>query len=161
MSDGDLTRLDPTSLFGLDGRVALVTGAAGGVGSVAIALLAPASDAARSWGPTRTRARHVAAVVAGVLGQEIEAHIARYDDSFEPRAFGADHDDLRIASDVPAPALECHQDGALVGAARYQVACALLRNNHLSDAQNLDQLRQSLDIAIDLHRQACAVHPVA
>ena len=55
---------------------------------VAIALLAPASDAARSWGPTRTRARHVAAVVAGVLGQEIEAHIARYDDSFEPRAFG-------------------------------------------------------------------------
>ncbi len=55
---------------------------------VAIALLAPAADEARSWGETRTRARHVAAVVAGVLEQPIGGHLARYDDSFEPRAFG-------------------------------------------------------------------------
>lgn len=55
---------------------------------VAIALLAPAADPDRSWGATRTRARHVAAVVAGALEPEIAGRIARYDDSFEPRAFG-------------------------------------------------------------------------
>lgn len=55
---------------------------------VAIALLAPASEETRGWSPTRTRARHIAAIVAGALAPHIGAHIARYDDAFEPRAFG-------------------------------------------------------------------------
>jgi hypothetical protein len=55
---------------------------------VAIALLDPAYDAARSYNPVRTRARQVAAVMAGILGHEIPGRVARYDDEFTPRAFG-------------------------------------------------------------------------
>lgn len=54
----------------------------------AIALLAPAFDDSRGWNPVRTRARHLAAVVAALLEQEIPGRVARYDDSFTPRAFG-------------------------------------------------------------------------
>ncbi|HEX5580196.1 MAG TPA: M14 family zinc carboxypeptidase [Gemmatimonadaceae bacterium] len=55
---------------------------------VAIALLAPAADEARTYGPVRSVARQVAAEIAGVLAQEIPGRVARYDDTFEPRAFG-------------------------------------------------------------------------
>lgn len=55
---------------------------------VAIALLAPAADEERSWTPTRQRARHLSAVVAAALEPEIPGRIARYDDSYAPRAFG-------------------------------------------------------------------------
>mgnify|MGYP001822302735 CR=1 FL=1 len=55
---------------------------------VAVALLAPAADEERTWGPVRQRARQVAAVIAGALQAEIPGSIARYDDSFTPRAFG-------------------------------------------------------------------------
>jgi len=55
---------------------------------VAIALLAPAADEERSWGPVRQRARHVSAVIAAALQAEIPGLIARYDDAFTPRAFG-------------------------------------------------------------------------
>lgn len=55
---------------------------------VAIALLAPAADAPRSWGPVRQKARRVAAVVAEALDSEIPGRMARYDDAFTPRAFG-------------------------------------------------------------------------
>jgi len=55
---------------------------------VAIALLAPAADEERSWGPVRQRARGVAAVIATALGPDIGARMARYDDAFSPRAFG-------------------------------------------------------------------------
>lgn len=55
---------------------------------VAIALLAPAADEERSWGPLRQRARGVAAVIAEALGPDLGARIARYDDAFSPRAFG-------------------------------------------------------------------------
>ena len=55
---------------------------------VAIALLAPAADEERSWGPVRQRARHVSALIASVLAPHIPGKIARYDDSFTPRAFG-------------------------------------------------------------------------
>ena len=55
---------------------------------VGIALLAPAADEARSWGPVRQRARRVSGVIAAVLQAEIPGRIARYDDSFTPRAFG-------------------------------------------------------------------------
>ena len=55
---------------------------------VAIALLAPAADEDRGYGPVRARARLVAAGIASVLGPEIPGRLAVYDDSFNPRAFG-------------------------------------------------------------------------
>lgn len=55
---------------------------------VAIALLAPAADEERSWGPVRLKARKVAAVIAGALEPEIPGRMARYDDSYATRAFG-------------------------------------------------------------------------
>ena len=54
----------------------------------AIALLAPAADELRSDTPVRLRAKHVASVFAEVLMQFIDGHIAKWDDMFEPRAFG-------------------------------------------------------------------------
>jgi len=55
---------------------------------VGIALLAPAADEERSWGAVRQRARHLSAVIAAALAGEIPGRIARYDDTFTPRAFG-------------------------------------------------------------------------
>jgi hypothetical protein len=55
---------------------------------VAIALLAPAADEARTWGAVRQRARHLSAVIARSLEPELAGRIARYDDTFTPRAFG-------------------------------------------------------------------------
>ncbi|MCC6242024.1 MAG: peptidase M14 [Gemmatimonadaceae bacterium] len=55
---------------------------------VGIALLAPAADAEKSYGPTRATARLVAATIRRVLEQEIPNRVARYDDAFNPRAFG-------------------------------------------------------------------------
>ncbi|MEO8295987.1 MAG: M14 family zinc carboxypeptidase [Gemmatimonadota bacterium] len=54
----------------------------------AIALLAPAYDEARSYNEVRSRARLVAATIATTLNGEITGRIARYDDTFNPRAFG-------------------------------------------------------------------------
>ncbi len=54
----------------------------------ALSLLAPALDEARSTPISRVRAMRVGALIACTLGQFIEGHIARYDDAFEPRAFG-------------------------------------------------------------------------
>jgi hypothetical protein len=53
-----------------------------------IALLAPAADEERSYGPVRSRARQVAAGIARGLAGEIPDRVARYDDAFNPRAFG-------------------------------------------------------------------------
>ncbi len=55
---------------------------------VAIALLAPAADEERSWGPIRQRARGVAAAIARALEPDLGSRMARYDDTFSPRAFG-------------------------------------------------------------------------
>lgn len=55
---------------------------------VGIALLAPAADAEKTYGATRATARLVAATMRRVLEQEIPGRIARYDDAFNPRAFG-------------------------------------------------------------------------
>ena len=55
---------------------------------VGIALLAPAADEERSWGPVRQRARRLSGVIAAALQEAIPGRIARYDDSFTPRAFG-------------------------------------------------------------------------
>lgn len=54
----------------------------------AIALLAPALDRKQSTPIVRLRAMRVAALITRVLGQFIPKNIARYDDAFEPRAFG-------------------------------------------------------------------------
>ena len=57
-------------------------------GQVAIALLAPAANEARIYGDVRARARLVAATIVSVLEPTIGGHIAKYDDTFNPRAFG-------------------------------------------------------------------------
>jgi len=54
----------------------------------AMALLAPALDARRSAPLGRMRAMRVAALIARVLGPMAGGHLARYNDAFEPRAFG-------------------------------------------------------------------------
>jgi hypothetical protein len=55
---------------------------------VGIALLAPAAEATNDFGPVRARARQVAARIRRVLEPDIPGRIARYDDTFNPRAFG-------------------------------------------------------------------------
>src|SRR5437867_4086242 len=54
----------------------------------AVALLAPAFDAESSDNDVRVRAKHLAATFAGAIHRFIPGGIARYDDEFEPRAFG-------------------------------------------------------------------------
>jgi hypothetical protein len=53
-----------------------------------IALLAPAFDAAKSENDVRRRAKYLAGHIAGTLKQYVPGKLARYDDGFEPRAFG-------------------------------------------------------------------------
>ena len=53
-----------------------------------IALLAPAYDSALSYNTVRSRARLVAASLATLFAHEIPGRIAKYDDAFNPRAFG-------------------------------------------------------------------------
>jgi hypothetical protein len=54
----------------------------------AIALLAPAMDAEKTDNDVRSRAKSLAAYLNAVLQQLAPGKIARYDDTFEPRAFG-------------------------------------------------------------------------
>jgi hypothetical protein len=54
----------------------------------AIALLAPPFDDARRYDAVRSRARLVAAGIARALQAEIPRRVARYDDEYNPRAFG-------------------------------------------------------------------------
>ncbi len=54
----------------------------------AIALLAPAYDEAREVNATRARAIEVAVAIRAVLEPYIAGHIAKWDDTFNPRAFG-------------------------------------------------------------------------
>jgi len=53
-----------------------------------ISLLAPAFNEQRDYDATRSRARQVASVIATVLQQEIPGRVTRYNDAFNPRAFG-------------------------------------------------------------------------
>jgi hypothetical protein len=53
-----------------------------------IALLAPAYDSALSYNDVRSRARLVAASLATLFAHDIPGRIAKYDDTFNPRAFG-------------------------------------------------------------------------
>jgi hypothetical protein len=54
----------------------------------AIALLAPAFDPGKTDNEVRIRAKQVASVFAAILKQTGQNRVARYDDAFEPRAFG-------------------------------------------------------------------------
>lgn len=53
-----------------------------------IALLAPAFDEARGDNDVRLAAKQVASVFASVLREFVPGHVSKYDDTFEPRAFG-------------------------------------------------------------------------
>jgi len=53
-----------------------------------IALLPPAYNEAKSYNEVRTRARLVAATLATAFAREIPGRVAKYDDEFNPRAFG-------------------------------------------------------------------------
>jgi hypothetical protein len=55
---------------------------------VAIALLAPAFNEAREVDAKRLRAMRVASVLVESMSQLVGEHIAKYDDTFNPRAFG-------------------------------------------------------------------------
>jgi hypothetical protein len=54
----------------------------------AIALLAPAYDEPKSTNEVRWRAIHLASFVAEFLSHFVPGHVSRYDDSYDPRAFG-------------------------------------------------------------------------
>jgi hypothetical protein len=54
----------------------------------AIALLAPPTDTSRAYGPVRERARRLAALLATGLAEILPERVAKYDDTFNPRAFG-------------------------------------------------------------------------
>ena len=53
-----------------------------------IALLAPAADSSRGWPPLRARARLIAAGLARDFNSQIPGRVSKYDDTFNPRAFG-------------------------------------------------------------------------
>jgi hypothetical protein len=67
---------DPRYTVGTTGRL------------TAIALLAPPIDESRMDNEVRRRAKHVAAGIATTLAELIPGAIAKWDDTFEPRAFG-------------------------------------------------------------------------
>jgi hypothetical protein len=54
----------------------------------AIALLAPSTDESRSENQVRTKAKKVASIFAQTMNLFISGHVAKWDDTFEPRAFG-------------------------------------------------------------------------
>lgn len=54
----------------------------------AIALLAPAFDEGRGVNPVRERAMELASLIRLAIEPLVEGHVARYDDTFNPRAFG-------------------------------------------------------------------------
>ncbi len=80
-------KLRPSFAFNLHDQGARTRVGATGLQS-AIALLAPAYDDAKSYNDVRARARLVAATLAQLLGHDIPGRVAKYDDTFNPRAFG-------------------------------------------------------------------------
>jgi hypothetical protein len=80
-------RLKPDFGFNLHDQSARTRAGREGPAS-GIALLAPATDESKSWGPVRTRARLVAALLVKEFGSQIPGRVAKYDDAFNPRAFG-------------------------------------------------------------------------
>ena len=54
----------------------------------AIALLAPSTDESRRDNPVRVKAKKVASTCAQILNLFVPGYLAKWDDTFEPRAFG-------------------------------------------------------------------------
>ena len=80
-------RLKPAFGFNLhDQQVGYRAGDSGN--GTAIALLAPAFNEARDVDASRARAIEIAVAIRAVLEPYIGGHIARWDDTFNPRAFG-------------------------------------------------------------------------
>jgi Zinc carboxypeptidase len=72
------------NLHDMDARLPVIT-----TGKLAaIALLAPAIDSVKTDNAVRVKAKKLTAIITGILSQFIPGHIVRYDDTFEPRAFG-------------------------------------------------------------------------
>jgi hypothetical protein len=80
-------RIQPHFGFNLHDQNARTRAGASGLPS-GIALLAPAHDESRSYNETRARARLVASTIAAILQHDIPGRIAKYDETFNPRAFG-------------------------------------------------------------------------
>ena len=80
-------RLDPEFGFNLHDQSAAVRVGRTDRG-VAIALLAPAFNEARDVDDKRRRAMQVASLLVHALDPMVGGHIAKYDDTFNPRAFG-------------------------------------------------------------------------
>jgi hypothetical protein len=80
-------RLRPDFGFNLHDQSARVLAGPRGK-QVAIALLAPPYATDRAYNDVRSRARLIASVIAHTLAVDIPGRIARYDDTFNPRAFG-------------------------------------------------------------------------
>ncbi len=79
--------LRPQFGFNLHDQNARTLAGDGGM-QAAIALLAPALNPQRTFEGARINARLVAAGMAAVLTQQIPGRVSRYDDGFNPRAFG-------------------------------------------------------------------------
>ena len=99
-------RIEPHFGFNLHDQGARTR--AGNGQQAAIALLPPAADEPKSYGQVRTKARHVAAWLALDFANALGGRIAKYDDTFNPRAFG----DLMQAWGTSTVLIE---SGALVG----------------------------------------------
>lgn len=80
-------RLEPAFAFNLHDQNARTRAGRNGPAS-GIALLPPAYDEAKSYNDVRSRARLVAATLATAFGYEIPGRVAKYDDEYNPRAFG-------------------------------------------------------------------------
>lgn len=64
----------------------------------ALSFLAPAPDAAKTMTPNRIEAVRVLSGMTEILQKYIPGHIAKYDDEFEPRAFGDNFQKLGAAT---------------------------------------------------------------
>jgi hypothetical protein len=80
-------RFRPDFGFNLHDQNARTRVGRGGVQS-GIALLPPAFNEAREYNDIRSRARQVVATLATGFAYEIPGRVAKYDDTFNPRAFG-------------------------------------------------------------------------
>ena len=80
-------RFDPHFGFNLHDQSARTRAGRNGPAS-GIALLPPAYDEAKSYNDVRSRARLVAATLARAFAYEIPGRVAKYDDEYNPRAFG-------------------------------------------------------------------------
>ena len=80
-------RLDPDFGFNLHDQNARTRVGPRGL-QAGMSLLAPAHEPSRSYNETRSRAQLVAATIARILEADIPGRVAKYDDSFNPRAFG-------------------------------------------------------------------------